>query len=278
MPENDITELQTLDIYQLTEEQYNDLASSSELDPNALYMTPALDVVTSVNGQTGAVTGLQEAPIEVTIATSGAVTQELEPNKIYHFTSDALTALTVSSTAPTEGRYEFDFISGATAPTVTVPSTWVMPNNFMVEPNGKYRLVVENGYCVANRWSDNNSPFTYVDINSGAFTLNTSEVTASNIYANIGTEVVSINFYAVKNKAAIDNNKRLRVCTISADTKQLIGGTYVNGFMPIRGSGACTIVAFNTWDNAIIEIWNTTGAQIPANTEFTGTIFILRTI
>ena len=41
MPENDITELQTLDIYQLTEEQYNDLASSSELDPNAIYMTPA---------------------------------------------------------------------------------------------------------------------------------------------------------------------------------------------------------------------------------------------
>lgn len=41
MPENDITELQTLDIYQLTEEQYNDLVSSSELDPNAIYMTPA---------------------------------------------------------------------------------------------------------------------------------------------------------------------------------------------------------------------------------------------
>lgn len=51
MPENDITELQTLDIYQLTESQYAELAESSELDPNAIYMTPASNAVTSVNGQ-----------------------------------------------------------------------------------------------------------------------------------------------------------------------------------------------------------------------------------
>jgi len=51
MPENDITELQTLDIYQLTESQYAELLESSEFDSNALYMTPASDVVTSVNGQ-----------------------------------------------------------------------------------------------------------------------------------------------------------------------------------------------------------------------------------
>lgn len=41
MPENDITELQTLDIYQLTEDQYAELLESSEFDQNALYMTPA---------------------------------------------------------------------------------------------------------------------------------------------------------------------------------------------------------------------------------------------
>ena len=215
---------------------------------------------------------------EVTVTTSGAVTQTLDKGKIYHFTSDALTSLTVSAETPAEGRYEFDFISGATAPTVTMPSAWIMPNNFVVEPNGKYRLVVENGYCVANRWSDNNSPFTYVDINSGAFTLNTSGVTASNVYANIGTEVVSVNFSAVKNKSALANNAKLRVCTISADAKQLIGATYVTGFMPIRGSGLCTQVIFNTWDNSYIEIFNTTGASIAANTEFSGVIYILRTI
>lgn len=235
--------------------------------------------VTSVNGRTGAVTGLQEALTEVTIATSGAVTQALEPNKIYHFTSDALTALTVSSTAPTEGRYEFDFISGSTAPTVTMPSAWVMPNNFMVEPKGKYRLVVENGYCVANRWSDNNSPFTYVDINSGAYTLNTSGVTAGNVYSNIGTEIVSLNFSAVKPKSQISNNGRLKVCDISADTKALIGKTYVSGPMFVGTTGKVTEVIFNTWDaQPIIEIHNSTGSAIAANTSIDGSIYILRTI
>lgn len=52
MPENDITELQTLDIYQLTEDQYAELLESSEFNPDALYMTPASNVVTSVNGKT----------------------------------------------------------------------------------------------------------------------------------------------------------------------------------------------------------------------------------
>lgn len=52
MPENDITELQTLDIYQLTESQYAELLESSEFNPDALYMTPALNAVTSINGQT----------------------------------------------------------------------------------------------------------------------------------------------------------------------------------------------------------------------------------
>lgn len=66
MPENDITELQTLDIYQLTEEQYNDLVSSSELDPNAIYMTPAgtkfttctLPIFSTAGSQEVAVTGV----------------------------------------------------------------------------------------------------------------------------------------------------------------------------------------------------------------------------
>lgn len=52
MPENDITELQTLDIYQLTENQYAELLESSEFNPDALYMTPASNAVASVNGQT----------------------------------------------------------------------------------------------------------------------------------------------------------------------------------------------------------------------------------
>lgn len=48
MPENDITELQTLDIYQLTEAQYAELLESSEFDPDALYMTPAEDPLSTL--------------------------------------------------------------------------------------------------------------------------------------------------------------------------------------------------------------------------------------
>lgn len=226
-----------------------------------------------------AVAGLQEKAEEITISTSGAVTQVLEPNKIYHFTSDALTALTVSAAAPTDGRYEFDFISGTTAPTVTMPSAWVMPNNFMVEPNGRYRLIIDGGYCVANRWADNHSPFTYLDSENGDFTMNSSAITAGKVYANVGTEVVSVNFSGVKLKNALDSAKYLKICDISAKTKALIGGTYVTGTMPLWKSGKVTRCIFNTWENSsVIEIQNSTGETLAAGTEINGIMFILRTI
>lgn len=257
-------------------------SKTSDLTNDSGFITSA--PVTSVNGNTGAVTlnaddvGAETAITEVTIATDGAVTQALAQNTWYHFTGD-LTSLTVTASAPTAGRYQFDFISGSTAPTLTIPDSWTIPNQFIIEPNARYKIVVEEGFMYLNKWSDNHSPFTYVDINSGAYTLNTSGVTAGNVYSNIGTEIVSLNFSAVKPKSQISNNGRLKVCDISADTKALIGKTYISGPMFVGTTGKVTEVIFNTWDaQPIIEIHNSTGSAIAANTSIDGSIYILRTI
>lgn len=268
--------------------------------------------VTSVNGDTGDVTGLQTTAIndagdyfstdtvedalqqlggdvdgkqdkaeEVTITTSGAITQALEAGKIYHFTSDALTSLTVTAENPTEGVYEFDFISGETAPTVTMPTEWVMPDNFMVEPSARYRIVVVNGYAVVNRWSDSGNPFTYVDVASGDFIINTSTVTTvdvSNIYANIGHEIIAINFARIKLKNKLNTNDTIKICDVSSKAKALIGKTYVTSTLGIHGKGTVTIAIFDTWNGAEIKVQNSTGANLAAGTELNGVIFILRTM
>ena len=91
---------------------------------------------------------------EVTVATDGAVTQALEAGKIYHFTGD-LTALTITLTAPASGdlaHYHFDFLSGATAPTLTMPDSVVMPEGFSVEANKVYEIDILNGRGVYQSW------------------------------------------------------------------------------------------------------------------------------
>ena len=45
--------LSTLKIHKLTQEQYERELAAGNIDPNALYLTPEEEVVTSVNGQTG---------------------------------------------------------------------------------------------------------------------------------------------------------------------------------------------------------------------------------
>lgn len=91
---------------------------------------------------------------EVTVATDGAVTQALEAGKWYHFTG-ALTGLTITLTAPASGelaQYHFDFTSGATAPTLTMPDSVVMPEGFSVEANKRYEVDILNNYGVAQSW------------------------------------------------------------------------------------------------------------------------------
>lgn len=92
---------------------------------------------------------------EITVATDGAVTQALEAGKWYHFTG-ALTGLTITLTAPASGelaQYHFDFTSGATAPTLTLPDSVVMPDSFSVEANKRYEVDILNGYGAVMAWT-----------------------------------------------------------------------------------------------------------------------------
>ena len=91
---------------------------------------------------------------EVTVSDDGAVTQALDPGKIYHFTG-ALTALTITLNAPASGQlaqYHFDFNSGSTAATLTLPNTVTMPSGFTVEASKHYEIDILNGYGVVVSW------------------------------------------------------------------------------------------------------------------------------
>ena len=91
---------------------------------------------------------------EVTVTTSGAVTQELQPDTVYHFTSTALTSLTITlASASGTPTYHFDFISPSTAVTLTLPASVTMPNNFTVEVNTRYEIDICNGYGVFAEWA-----------------------------------------------------------------------------------------------------------------------------
>ena len=214
---------------------------------------------------------------EQTISTAGAVTQALDPNVMYHFTG-ALTSLTVTATDPTTGKYQFDFVSGSIAPTLVVPASWVMPDNFLVEPSARYSLSIQNGYCSLEKWSDSHSPFIYLDWANGDFILNNSGLaTGANVYANVGTEIAAITV-GVKLKNQLTNNAWLTICDISANAKALIGSTYIFSVLSV-GGGKVTQCVFNTWESSSeIRIKNNTGSALAANTEITGTIFILRTV
>ena len=93
--------------------------------------------------------------VEETIATSGAVTKALDPYTLYHFTG-TLTSLTITLNAPPAGQiahYHFDFESGSTAPTLTMPNTVTMPDSFAVEASKRYEVDVLNNYGSVIAWT-----------------------------------------------------------------------------------------------------------------------------
>lgn len=97
----------------------------------------------------------QNKVTEVTVAAAGAVSQTLEAGKWYHFTG-ALTSLTITLTTPASGelaQYHFDFTSGSTAPTVTIPNTVTMPDSFAVEANKRYEVDILDGYGAVQSWT-----------------------------------------------------------------------------------------------------------------------------
>lgn len=94
--------------------------------------------------------------VEETISTSGAVTKALDPYTLYHFTG-TLTSLTITLNAPSAGQiahYHFDFLSGSTAPTLTMPGTVTMPDSFAVEASKRYEVDVLNNYGSVIAWTE----------------------------------------------------------------------------------------------------------------------------
>ena len=94
-----------------------------------------------------------ESWTEQTVSSDGAVSQGLDAHTIYHFTGN-LTSLTITLNA-TSGipHYHFDFISGGTAPTLTMPNSVTMPDSFAVESNKRYEVDVLNNYGAVIKWT-----------------------------------------------------------------------------------------------------------------------------
>lgn len=88
---------------------------------------------------------------EITIDAAGIVSQELSPDVFYNFTG-ALTSLTITlgtAVAGRENEYKGQFISGATAPTVTFPLNiaWI-GGAFTIEASKTYQFSILNGIGV----------------------------------------------------------------------------------------------------------------------------------
>lgn len=114
--------------------------------------TKAVDQVLAYNGSAW----VAKTPCpEVTNSSTGAVSLALDPEKLYHFTG-AITGLTItfnSATANQNAHYHFDFLSGATAATLTLPNTVVMPSSFTVEANKRYEVDILNNYGAVMSWA-----------------------------------------------------------------------------------------------------------------------------
>ena len=91
---------------------------------------------------------------EYTVSDNGSVSAILNDEGMYHFTG-TLTALDL--TLPTyigkTTHYHFDFISGSTPVTLTLPNNVVMPDGFAVEANKRYEIDIVGDYGTYQSWS-----------------------------------------------------------------------------------------------------------------------------
>ena len=103
--------------------------------------------VSSVNGNSGAVTGLEPVTTVVN-KTASDTSQTLAANMFYIWPE--MSALTITCPA-TGGPYAFRFTSGTTATTLTMTGI-TMPDDFVVEASKTYEINVYQGYGLAVSW------------------------------------------------------------------------------------------------------------------------------
>ena len=90
----------------------------------------------------------------VVVPDDGAVAQALDARKTYRFTGN-LTSLTITLNPTTRREhYHFTFITGNTAPTLTIPNTVKMPDSFTVEPNKIYEINILDNLGLFMFWSN----------------------------------------------------------------------------------------------------------------------------
>ena len=95
------------------------------------------------------------AVTEEEVAGDGAVTQALDSGKYYRFVG-TLTSLTITLNPPASGQmawYHFDFETETTPPTLTLPTTVVMPDGFEVEGDKRYEVDILNNYGTVQSWT-----------------------------------------------------------------------------------------------------------------------------
>ncbi len=92
--------------------------------------------------------------VEVTVSSDGNVAYSLDAGKLYHFTGN-LTNLTLTLNETSRLKhYHFDFFSGSTAPSVSLPSNIILPQDFAILSNKRYELDILNNYGTVGVWAN----------------------------------------------------------------------------------------------------------------------------
>lgn len=88
----------------------------------------------------------------VTDSSIGNVTKTIESDKIYHFTGSGITALNLVLDNVGNKHYHFDFISGTTPPTITIPGVSWVNGFFTPAANTEYEVDILDGMGVYAAW------------------------------------------------------------------------------------------------------------------------------
>ena len=153
---------------------------------------------------------------EETVSTDGDVSKALNVNKICHFLGD-LDSLMITLTATDYlPQYHFDFYSGATAPTLTMPNTVVMPDNFSVLANRHYEVSILNNNASVSSWSHTATSRT-VDSVSATYTQSGTVYTTDSL-DSLKRDLVVTKVYDDTSTVPVSDSEYTLSGTLSAGT------------------------------------------------------------